>query len=200
MREKFALFDANMDGVLTKDEIVSILTRPTSSGTRTFNTKMLNDFFLFLKFDECDVNGQGYLTIDEFMDALLPKEARVVFNTFDEERRGKVKAGNLPAMLEEFSMKQPSSPSQKREFDRVVSEAGIDSSFSYPQFASLAQKMRRMLKDKAFLAKKKAAASGEAHEESKEGAASGKVLGADKKAKPKPSARQGKKAHGVAKV
>ena len=90
IREKFALFDINNDGVLTKEEIMHILTRPTANGARTFNTKMLNEFFLFLKFDEVDKDGNGVLSIDEFIDALLPKEARVVFNEFDKERQGKV--------------------------------------------------------------------------------------------------------------
>ena len=59
LRDAFALFDQNHDGVLTKDEIIKGLTRPTKDGTRTFNVKMLNEFFLFLQFDKIDVNSDG---------------------------------------------------------------------------------------------------------------------------------------------
>lgn len=52
LREKFAVFDRNSDGVLTRDEIRSILTRPSGGGARTMNMKMANDFLLMFQFDK----------------------------------------------------------------------------------------------------------------------------------------------------
>ena len=43
LRTKFALFDANGDGVLTRQEITNILTRPTGNG-KQMNMKMATDF------------------------------------------------------------------------------------------------------------------------------------------------------------
>lgn len=213
MREKFALFDINNDGVLTKEEIMHILTRPTANGARTFNTKMLNEFFLFLKFDEVDKDGNGVLSIDEFIDALLPKEARVVFNEFDKERQGKVKAENIPAMLEDFSMKRTSSPSSSAAYDKVLSEAAIDSSFSYRKFVSLTQKMRRTLRQHGLLGRKKNA-GGQPNEEKAAAAVGKMVLEEDRKgatasggkkvvlqdAKSAKSKRPAGKGHGKAEV
>ena len=162
LREKFALFDTNNNGYLTKDDIFLILTRPSKDGARTFNTKMVNEFFLFLLFDAVDLDHNGVVSIDEFVEALLPKEASVVFREYDTNGSGTVKAEHLPAMLEDFSIRRgsPSSmrPREKtsskgsfrRIYDTVFGEASIDSSFSYPQFVGVMRKMRQAFAAYAF--------------------------------------------------
>ena len=94
------------------------------------------------------------ISIDEFVDALLPKESLVVFKKYDPERTGAVSAKHLTAMLEDFSIKRPNPSSASRAsptnstrgigrvYDRVLSEANLGTTFSHAQFVGVLRGMR----------------------------------------------------------
>ena len=66
LTKAFEVFDLNGDGVVSQDELVRILTRPTGVDAMTKETAVafVNRFEVF------DKNGDGVLNIDEFATAL----------------------------------------------------------------------------------------------------------------------------------
>ena len=170
LRRKFAAFDANGDGTLTRQEIYDILTRPSVEGSRAFNTRMFDEvrpysslvvsvltdeshcphasyqFVLFFNFSKIDKNGDGVVDIDEFVDALLSTEARKVFGQFDPRGSGIVSTEQLPNMFAEFSMTTAKRP----EFSKVYAKAVVDEGFdgdagtSFEQRAPIIPRVRTL--------------------------------------------------------
>lgn len=134
LRDKFAVFDRNSDGVLTRDEIRSILTRP-NGGARTMNMKMASDFLLMFQFDKIDKDGNGTIDIDEFVGALLPGVAKQVFDEFDKEKKGEIDASQLPSMLSQLSMKKG------KKLDAVKADVGLGDTMALNDFIKVAATM-----------------------------------------------------------
>jgi len=145
LRKKFALFDKNGDGVLTREEITEILTRPTGSGGRQMNSRMATDFVLMFKFDKLDEDGNGTIDIDEFVQALLPSVTYAVFNEHDREFKGHVPREHLPKMLSQLSMKKghPKHPNFDSVLAQALEETGKTAAaeFEYKDFYHVARKM-----------------------------------------------------------
>jgi len=161
LRRKFAAFDANGDGTLTRQEIYDILTRPSVEGSRAFNTRMFDEFVLFFNFSKIDKNGDGVVDIDEFVDALLSTEARKVFGQFDPRGSGIVSTEQLPNMFAEFSMTTAKRPEFSKVYAKAVVDEGFDgdagSVLDCDRFLRITRKVSKELKEFETAAADKAA-------------------------------------------
>ena len=77
--------------VITKDEIMNVLTRPAGDA-RTFNTRYYHDFVLLFDFNKVDQDQSGAIDIDEFVQALLPHEVKSVFFEYDHGMKSQLRA------------------------------------------------------------------------------------------------------------
>jgi len=146
LREKFALFDDNGDGVLTRAEIEKILTRKTQNG-KQMNMKMATDFCLMFQFDKIDKDGNGTIDIDEFVTALLPTVTLSVFQEYDKQGCGSVDKKELPEMLSQLSMKKghKKHPNYASVLSTAMEETGVldKETVKYEDFYRIVSKMNR---------------------------------------------------------
>jgi len=144
LRVKFAVFDLNGDGVLSREEITKILTRNTGGTGRSMNMKMASEFCLMFDFDKIDKDGNGAIDIDEFVEALMPNVTFNIFSEYDRGNTGKVPMEKLTDMLSNLSMKKGhrKHPNFDNVLDTALKDFGIDEApaVDYQNFFKIARR------------------------------------------------------------
>jgi calmodulin len=132
-REAFGLFDKNGDGTISSSELGTIMRSLGQNPTESELQDMIN---------EVDVDGNGTIDFDEFLNMMAKKmketdseeELREAFRVFDKDGNGYISAAELRHVMTNLGEKLTDD-----EVDEMIREADLDGdgTVNYEEFVTM---------------------------------------------------------------
>lgn len=132
-REAFGLFDKNGDGTISSSELGTIMRSLGQNPTENELQDMIN---------EVDVDGNGTIDFDEFLNMMAKKmketdseeELREAFRVFDKDGNGYISAAELRHVMTNLGEKLTD-----EEVDEMIREADLDGdgTVNYEEFVTM---------------------------------------------------------------
>lgn len=132
-REAFGLFDKNGDGTISSNELGTIMRSLGQNPTESELQDMIN---------EVDVDGNGTIDFDEFLNMMAKKmketdseeELREAFRVFDKDGNGYISAAELRHVMTNLGEKLTDD-----EVDEMIREADLDGdgTVNYEEFVTM---------------------------------------------------------------
>lgn len=132
-REAFGLFDKNGDGTISSSELGTIMRSLGQNPTESELQDMIN---------EVDVDGNGTIDFDEFLNMMAKKmketdseeELREAFRVFDKDGNGYISAAELRHVMTNLGEKLTD-----EEVDEMIREADLDGdgTVNYEEFVTM---------------------------------------------------------------